>query len=667
MAKTAILKVKIISDGRDAAGGFRSAETGLERFQRRVDQASKVAVVAGGAVVGLGAKALSAASDLQQSTGAVDAVFKGQAAAVHQLGENAARAVGLSNSAYQQTAAVLGAQLKNLGVSSDQLAGQTDDLIRLGADLSAQFGGTTQQAVEALSAAFRGERDPIEKYGVSIKQTQINAWLAEHGLSGLEGQAKSNAEAQATLALITEQTADAQGAFARETDTVAHQQQVARASYDDAMASLGNGLLPIMARVAEVAAGLALAAGSHPQLFANIAIAVAGTAGAVLALNFALRAYRAVMVLVGLTKAVWTGLTAAAYAYATGQAAANATGAAATLGTWIGTHARMAVLWTATKLAAIGSMIATATSATIQAGATALAWTLAQARMAGGWVLMQIRAVASFVMIAGQAVLQAGIMALAWITSNARAAASFLLMRGAQLAAVVATGAMTAAQWALNVALNANPIGLVIIAVVALVAGFVALYTKCEGFRNAVNVLRDGAVAAFNGIRAAVGWVIDKIVALWNKSEGVRGVMVTAFRAALNPINTMKNAISSVINAVSRLIGWIGRIRFPKPPSWLHFAAGAGEAPAMLTGGLLTAAAGPVNASAFSVPRVDAGPLAAGAGVMPETNVTNNYINIDGALDPVAVANQIRDVLGDVDVSRGSVRAASVGRRNLNW
>lgn len=666
MAKVAILKVKIASDGRDAATGFNSAASNLDKFQHKVDQASRVAAVAGGAVVGLGAKALSAASDLQQSAGAVDAVFKGQAAAVHKLGENAAQAVGLSNSAYQQTAAVLGAQLKNLGVSSDQLAGQTNDLIALGADLSAQFGGTTQEAVEALSAAFRGERDPIEKYGVSIKQTQINAWLAEHGLSGLEGQAKSNAEAQATLALITEQTADAQGAFARETDTVAHQQQVAKASYENSMAALGNGLLPVMARVAEVAAGLATQVGQHPQLFANLAIAVVSVSGAVLALNFALRAYRAAMVLVAATKTIWVTLRAASIAFATGTAAASNTSAIVTAAAWLGAQARIVAGWIMTQIYTAAALTIMGVEAAIAAGKAALAWTLAQARIAAGWIASRLAALATFAMISAQAAFHAGMMALAWIGANVRAAASFVIMRGAQLAAVVATGAMTAAQWALNVALNANPIGLVIIAVVALVAGFVALYTKCEWFRNAVDVLKNVAIAAFNGIRDAVGWVIGKYVDLWNKSEGIRRVLGAAFNAALNPIRTVKNAISSVINVVSRLIGALGRIRFPKPPSWLRFSAGDATAPAMLTGGLLTAATGPVNASAFSVPRVDAGPLAAG-GAMPETNVTNNYITIDGALDPVAVANQIRDVLGDVDVSRGSVRAASVGRRNLNW
>lgn len=45
---------------------------------------------------------------------------------------------------------------------------------------------------------------------------------------------------------------------------------------------------------------------------------------------------------------------------------------------------------------------------------------------------------------------------------------------------------MTVAQWALNAAMSANPIGLIIAAIAGLVAIFVILFKKNEGFRNFV-------------------------------------------------------------------------------------------------------------------------------------------------------------------------------------
>jgi len=48
----------------------------------------------------------------------------------------------------------------------------------------------------------------------------------------------------------------------------------------------------------------------------------------------------------------------------------------------------------------------------------------------------------------------------------------------------VITGIMTAAQWLLNIAMDANPVGLVIIAIAALVGGIYLLWTNSAGFRD---------------------------------------------------------------------------------------------------------------------------------------------------------------------------------------
>lgn len=86
--------------------------------------------------------------------------------------------------------------------------------------------------------------------------------------------------------------------------------------------------------------------------------------------------------------------------------------------------------------------------------------------------------------------------------------ASMVSFKIAALAAKAATEGMTLAQKAatvaqtlLNAVLNANPIGLIILAITALVAAFVYLWNNCEGFRNFWIGLWDGIKNA----AAAVG------------------------------------------------------------------------------------------------------------------------------------------------------------------
>lgn len=67
--------------------------------------------------------------------------------------------------------------------------------------------------------------------------------------------------------------------------------------------------------------------------------------------------------------------------------------------------------------------------------------------------------------------------------------------------------AVTAGQWLLNTAMSANPIGLIIAAVAALVAAFIYLWNNCEGFRQFWIGLWENVVAA---LATAGEWISTK-------------------------------------------------------------------------------------------------------------------------------------------------------------
>lgn len=254
-----VVKVSVLAETKNFSRAFKglAKETGLTNLANAGKQAvttlATVAAAGAAAIGAAGAKAVSAAADLEQSTGAIEAVFKSGADQMKAYADTAASTVGLTKNEYQELGTLLGAQLKNGGTSIDQLAGKTNDLIGVAADLSAQFGGSTSDAVAALSSALKGERDPIERYGVSLKQASIDAKAAELGFQKVGGSFDNEAQQAATLALIMEQTADAHGAFAREGDTLAHQVQVLKAHFGDFAAKAGTLVLPMVTALASAA------------------------------------------------------------------------------------------------------------------------------------------------------------------------------------------------------------------------------------------------------------------------------------------------------------------------------------------------------------------------------------------------------------------------------
>ncbi len=249
--------------GKAADRNLGKAESKLDRSAQKMQKFGTGALAATGiAAVGL-YKAGQAASDLEQAVGGTEAVFKETSGVIEKFAKNAASDMGLSERAFREATTGIGGNLKRMGFDVDEAADRSIELTRTAADLAATYGGTTEEAVQALGAAFRGEADPAERFNLNLKASAVNAKAVELGLAASTSEIDENAKAQALLALITEQSADAQGQFAREAGTAAGSMQIASAEFENAKASLGESVAPILA---DIAGGLAGVAGGFSDL-----------------------------------------------------------------------------------------------------------------------------------------------------------------------------------------------------------------------------------------------------------------------------------------------------------------------------------------------------------------------------------------------------------------
>jgi hypothetical protein len=242
---TASILINIITDANKAAGELRKTGGGISAIGGSLKKAAIASGIAaaGVAIVQFGADVLDSASTAEQALGGVESVFGKTASAVERHSKKAAESVGLSAVEYQQLATVLGAQLDAKGL--DGLAAKSDELITIGADLAATFGGDTASAVEALGAGLRGEFDTMEKYGLSITAAAVKNEALALGLDHGTGKVDEQAKATATLSLIQKQTAKQQGQFAREQDTLAGSTAQLSAKWDDFQVIIGQKVLPI--------------------------------------------------------------------------------------------------------------------------------------------------------------------------------------------------------------------------------------------------------------------------------------------------------------------------------------------------------------------------------------------------------------------------------------
>lgn len=167
-----------------------------------------------------------------------------------------------------------------------------------------------------------------------------------------------------------------------------------------------------------------------------------------------------------------------------------------------------------------------------------------------------------------------------------------LIQVGGLIFSVIRT--VTAAIWAFNVALFANPIGLTVLAILALIAAFVILYKKSETFRKAMQAVGRWIVSAFKAVVAWFKGLPDFFSSLWadiksktelvwnaiisfftdtipnffsNAWESIKSIFMTGVNSVIGFFQQLPNRVSAIVSSfISSVIGFFeslpGKIGF---------------------------------------------------------------------------------------------------------
>ena len=143
-----------------------------------------------------------------------------------------------------------------------------------------------------------------------------------------------------------------------------------------------------------------------------------------------------------------------------------------------------------------------------------------------------------------------------WIMPAISAIGTFIsgIMEGSAIA-----GAFSSA-WGAIVAVITGPVGWIIGIVVAIVAAFVILWNKCEGFRNFFINMWNGIVAsassAWEGIKSAFGVLAEWFGTLWNSIKESASSAWNGFVENTRPIvEALKNVWNSLVEFFTVLKG----------------------------------------------------------------------------------------------------------------
>lgn len=457
---------------------------------------------------------------VEDATGAAGVQFGKALPEVLTFADKAAASFGLSKRAALDAQNTFGTLGKAAGLQGQPLAAFSQKLTGLAGDLASFKGTSTEQAIEAVGAALRGESEPIRAYGVMLDDASIKAEalamgltkpvvnadklaaanmrvklatealgkaITEHGAHSTEAQKAQLSLTQATNAqkdaqkgtvsqltatnktlavqsLILKQTGDAQGDYQRTSTSTANTQKTLAAETENAQAALGQKLAPAMTAIRQ--GMLQLIRGSS-----GVIDGIGGVASSVTPVVAAITG--------GLQPAVDRIVPAL-------QAVVGAI--------------------PEPVLKALAVVLGVVTAAMVAQAVATAAWGAAQAAAAIATGLF------ATTINAETGATERGVIAR--VAHNVAVAASAV----AHGVAVAATTAWTAAQWLLNAALSANPIGLVVVAIGLLVAALVLVWKHSETFRDVVTGAFD---AVKNAVTAAVDFVVSFVKDHWQLLVGI--------------------------------------------------------------------------------------------------------------------------------------------------
>lgn len=555
--------------GRKMGGSFASS------LKRVVGPA--LAVFGAGQIAGFAKSAVGAFSELEDSTAAAGVVFGDNMKQIIDQSKTAASTMGLTQQQVINAANTFGTYGKAAGLSGKDLADFATEQTKLAADMASFKGTSPEQAIEAIGAALRGETEPIRAYGVMLDDASLKAEAMAQGLITTTKDALTpQQKTLAAQALILKQTSDAQGDFARTSDSTANVQKTLSATMEDTSAKLGSVLAPAFTNAREMALGavegvgglldkvlafqgvlsdggttpqLVTALGMDPKqgfgkvvgegigsLFAFSAawkandgeITSSGLPGYMEGLAYKLRGFLDTAVRVG--QEVWATLGPALLELGTpvlqlvlalsplgiilkalAPVLPQLAGAAAELAIVVGDVLTRAVEFLVPIVTAIVDGLADF-------------FTKLTSTQAGVDGLMGVLGVATGIFLA----YKVGVFATTVVTR----------------AQTIATQAATAAQKLMNVAMKANPIGLVITLIAGLVAGLVWFFTQTETGRTIVENVW-GAIRTFIG--GVVTWFTTYVLPVIQKVFGAVGAIFTwLWQSIIKPVF---DGIGWIINA----------------------------------------------------------------------------------------------------------------------
>ena len=236
----------------------------FEGMLKKITAAFSAAAI-GKALLNFGQDAIQAASDLQEVQNVVDVTFGESASKIESWAKKAGDQFGLTETQAKRFTSTLGAMMKSAGMSGSEIADISTDLAGLAADMASFYNLDFDTAFQKIRSGISGETEPLKQLGINMSVANLNAFALQQGLSKTFEQMTQGEQTMLRYQYLMQATADAQGDFARTSDSYANAQRRLETAVDTLKQKLGTPFLDVVGKATSAFAGFIDELGKEPE------------------------------------------------------------------------------------------------------------------------------------------------------------------------------------------------------------------------------------------------------------------------------------------------------------------------------------------------------------------------------------------------------------------
>ena len=202
-----------------------------------------------------GIESVELASDLEEVQNVVDVTFGAEGAKkIEKWAQTANTQFGMTELQAKKYASTMGAMMKSSGMTEDQILEMSMGLSELAADMASFYNLSYDEAFSKIQSGMAGMSMPLRQLGIDMTETAISAWAMANGYETAFNSMSQQEQFMVRYQYLMAATADAQGDFARTSDSYANSQRRIATGIDTLKAQIGEALLPYVTMVSDAIA-----------------------------------------------------------------------------------------------------------------------------------------------------------------------------------------------------------------------------------------------------------------------------------------------------------------------------------------------------------------------------------------------------------------------------